>query len=133
MLIAGLGTLIGLALGASLPFLVEALFSESLPLPLNPTIAPGELALAAAYGLLTAFAFAITPLGRAHDVPVSGCSAIPWIPLVSPPAALPPLAGGLGPAPRRPVGGHVLRQAGGADLHRGLGIAFGLLHLVALA
>ncbi|GJE36239.1 ABC transporter permease [Methylobacterium persicinum] len=72
MLIAGLGTLIGLAVGASLPFLVEALFSDSLPLPLNPTIAPGELALAAAYGLTTAFAFAITPLGRAHDVPVSG-------------------------------------------------------------
>ncbi len=72
MLIAGLGTLIGLAAGASLPFLVDALFSDSLPLPLNPSLAPGELALAAAYGLLTAFAFAITPLGRAHDVPVSG-------------------------------------------------------------
>ncbi len=72
MLIAGLGTLVGLAVGASLPFLVEALFSESLPLPLNPSLAPGELALAAAYGLITAFAFAITPLGRAHDVPVSG-------------------------------------------------------------
>ncbi|KAA0124150.1 ABC transporter permease [Methylobacterium sp. P1-11] len=72
MLIAGLGTLIGLAIGASLPFLLEALFSADLPLPLNPTLAPGELALAAAYGLITAFAFAITPLGRAHDVPVSG-------------------------------------------------------------
>ncbi len=33
MLIAGLGTLIGLAAGASLPFLVDALFSDSLPLP----------------------------------------------------------------------------------------------------
>lgn len=72
MLIAGIGTLIGLAIGASLPFLLDALFSADLPLPLNPTLAPGELALAAAYGLLTAFAFAITPLGRAHDVPVSG-------------------------------------------------------------
>jgi putative ABC transport system permease protein len=72
MLIAGLGTLIGLAIGASLPFLLDALFAADLPLPLNPTLAPGELALAAAYGLLTAFAFAITPLGRAHDVPVSG-------------------------------------------------------------
>ncbi|WP_020095343.1 FtsX-like permease family protein [Methylobacterium sp. 285MFTsu5.1] len=72
MLIAGLGTLIGLAIGASLPFLLDALFSADLPLPLNPTLAPGELALAAAYGLITAFAFAITPLGRAHDVPVSG-------------------------------------------------------------
>jgi putative ABC transport system permease protein len=72
MLIAGLGTLIGLVIGASLPFLLDALFSADLPLPLNPTLAPGELALAAAYGLITAFAFAITPLGRAHDVPVSG-------------------------------------------------------------
>ncbi|MGU3663659.1 ABC transporter permease [Methylobacterium sp. A49B] len=72
MLIAGLGTGIGLAIGASLPFLLDALFAADLPLPLNPTLAPGELALAAAYGLITAFAFAITPLGRAHDVPVSG-------------------------------------------------------------
>ncbi len=72
MLIAGLGTLIGLAVGASLPFVLDALFAADLPLPLNPTLAPGELLLAAAYGLITAFAFAITPLGRAHDVPVSG-------------------------------------------------------------
>ena len=72
MLIAGLGTAIGLAVGASLPFVLDALFSADLPLPLNPTLAPGELALAAAYGLLTAFAFALAPLGRAHDMPVSG-------------------------------------------------------------
>ncbi|AWN36729.1 ABC transporter permease [Methylobacterium radiodurans] len=72
MLIAGLGTLAGLVLGAGLPFAIDALFHDALPLPLNPTLAPGELLLAAAYGLLTAFAFAITPLGRAHDVPVSG-------------------------------------------------------------
>lgn len=72
MLIAGLGTLIGLAIGAGLPFALEAAFRDALPLPLNPTLAPGELALAAAYGLLTALAFAILPLGRAHDVPVSG-------------------------------------------------------------
>jgi len=72
MLIAGLATALGLALGAGLPFAVDALFHDALPLPLNPTIAPGELALAAAYGLLTALAFAILPLGRAHDIPVSG-------------------------------------------------------------
>ena len=30
-----------------------------------------ELALAFVYGLLTALAFALWPLGRAHDVPVS--------------------------------------------------------------
>ena len=32
---------------------------------------PASLALAALYGLLTALAFALWPLGRAHDVPVS--------------------------------------------------------------
>ncbi|WP_019905479.1 ABC transporter permease [Methylobacterium sp. 77] len=72
MLIAGLGTAIGLVIGAGLPFLLDALFHDALPLPLNPTLAPVELLLAAAYGLLTALAFAIIPLGHAHDVPVSG-------------------------------------------------------------
>src|SRR5262249_60461610 len=32
---------------------------------------PVELMLALAYGLLTAAAFALWPLGRAHDIPVS--------------------------------------------------------------
>ena len=40
-------------------------------MPFEPTLAPGELAIAALYGLLTALVFAILPLGRAHDVPVS--------------------------------------------------------------
>jgi len=72
MLIAGLGTALGLGIGAGLPFALDALFHDALPLPLNPTVAPSELVLAAAYGLSTALAFAITPLGRAHDIPVSG-------------------------------------------------------------
>ena len=42
-----------------------------LPLPLAPALHPGELALALLYGLLIALAFALWPLGRAHDVPVS--------------------------------------------------------------
>ncbi|MBN8920726.1 MAG: ABC transporter permease, partial [Rhizobiales bacterium] len=42
-----------------------------IPLPLVPSVQAGELALAAVYGLLTAFAFALWPLGRAHDVPVA--------------------------------------------------------------
>ncbi|MFY9289169.1 MAG: FtsX-like permease family protein [Methylorubrum rhodinum] len=71
MLIAGLSTVLGLALGAALPFGLDFALRDQLPLPLNPEIAPGRLALAAAYGLLTALAFAILPLGRAHDVPVA--------------------------------------------------------------
>lgn len=71
MLIASLSTVLGLMLGAALPFGLDAALRDQLPLPLNPEIAPGRLALAAAYGLLTALAFAILPLGRAHDVPVA--------------------------------------------------------------
>ncbi|MFL5197002.1 MAG: ABC transporter permease [Microvirga sp.] len=72
LLIAAVGILIGLVIGAALPFLVMALFGSVLPIPIAPTLAPGELGLAALYGALTALAFAIAPLGRAHDVPVSG-------------------------------------------------------------
>lgn len=71
MLVAGLGTAIGLALGAAAPFALGAMLQNILPVPFEPTLAPGELAVAALYGLLTALAFAILPLGRAHDVPVS--------------------------------------------------------------
>jgi putative ABC transport system permease protein len=72
MLIAGIGILGGLVVGAVLPFALDAAFGSLLPLPLNPTLAPGELVVAALYGVLTALAFAIGPLGRAHDVAVSG-------------------------------------------------------------
>ena len=72
MLIAAVGIAIGLVVGAALPFLVTALFGSVLPIPIAPTLAPGELGLALLYGALTALAFAIAPLGRAHDVPVSG-------------------------------------------------------------
>ncbi|GEO98623.1 ABC transporter permease [Methylobacterium haplocladii] len=72
MLIAAFSIAIGLTVGAAMPFLVDGLFRDQLPLPLEPTLAPGELAMSAAYGFLTALAFAILPLGRAHDIPVSG-------------------------------------------------------------
>jgi putative ABC transport system permease protein len=71
MLVASLGTAIGLALGAAAPFALGAALHDVLPVPFEPTLAPGELAVAALYGLLTALVFAILPLGRAHDVPVS--------------------------------------------------------------
>ena len=71
MLVAALGTAIGLVLGAAAPFGLGALLQSLLPVPFEPTLAPAELAIAALYGLLTALVFAILPLGRAHDVPVS--------------------------------------------------------------
>ena len=71
LMLAGLGALPGLAIGAALPFLIAWTFGAVLPLPIAPALHPGELALALLYGLLTAAAFALWPLGRAHDVPVS--------------------------------------------------------------
>jgi putative ABC transport system permease protein len=71
MLVAVLGTGIGLVLGAAAPFALGAALKTVLPVPFEPTLAPGELGVAALYGLLTALVFAILPLGRAHDVPVS--------------------------------------------------------------
>jgi putative ABC transport system permease protein len=71
MLVAALGITIGLFIGASLPFILAHALAGSLPLPFEPTLAFTELGIAALYGFLTALVFAILPLGRAHDVPVS--------------------------------------------------------------
>jgi putative ABC transport system permease protein len=71
LMLALAGTAIGLLGGAALPFAIAAAFKSAIPIPLAPAIHPGELALAAVYGLATATAFALWPLGRAHDVPVS--------------------------------------------------------------
>ncbi len=69
--LATLGALPGLALGAALPFVIKWGLGAALPLPLAPSLNPGDLALALIYGLLTAVAFALWPLGRAHDVAAS--------------------------------------------------------------
>ncbi len=71
LVLALAGTAIGLIAGAALPFAIAASFGSVLPIPIAPAIHPGELALAVLYGLATAAAFALWPLGRAHDVPVS--------------------------------------------------------------
>ena len=71
MALAVIGAVPGLIVGAALPFLIAWGFGSILPLPLAPTLHPEDLALALLYGLLTALAFAIWPLGRVHDVSVS--------------------------------------------------------------
>jgi putative ABC transport system permease protein len=71
MLLSALGVAAGLIVGAVLPFAITAAFGSILPLPIVPALHAGELALAVLYGFLTALAFALWPLGRAHDVPVS--------------------------------------------------------------
>ena len=71
IVLAGVGSLIGLAAGAALPYVIVGLFGKLLPLPVVPALHPGQLALSLVYGLLTALAFGLWPLGRVHDVPVA--------------------------------------------------------------
>jgi putative ABC transport system permease protein len=71
IVLAGIGSLIGLAAGAALPFIIVGLFGTLLPLPVVPALHAGELSLSLVYGLLTALAFGLWPLGRVHDVPVA--------------------------------------------------------------
>jgi putative ABC transport system permease protein len=71
VLVALFATLIGSALGAALPFAIASAFGALIPLPVAPALHPQVLALSIAYGLLTALAFALWPLGRAHDISVS--------------------------------------------------------------
>jgi putative ABC transport system permease protein len=71
MMLAGIGSVIGLAAGAALPFVIVGLFGKLLPLPVIPAVHPDELALSFVYGLLTALAFGLWPLGRVRDVPVA--------------------------------------------------------------
>jgi len=72
MALAGLGIAIGLALGAATPYLVGAFAAAMIPIPVVFGVYPGALLLAAAYGFLTALAFAIWPLARAREVPATG-------------------------------------------------------------
>ena len=70
-MLALVGSAIGLAAGAALPFIIVDVFGRVLPLPVVPAVHADELALSLVYGLATALAFGLWPLGRVHDVPVA--------------------------------------------------------------
>ena len=59
------GILVGLLVGATLPLIAGDLLRNVLPVPPVSGVFPVPLALAAIFGLLTAGAFALVPLGRA--------------------------------------------------------------------
>lgn len=71
MLIGMLGIVIGLVLGAMAPFAAFGFLREFLPISADATVYPNALALAAAFGILTTFAFAVIPLGHAREVPAT--------------------------------------------------------------
>ena len=71
LLVALIAAAIGALLGAALPYLLSWAFGAIIPFPVEPSLHPGVLALSILYGLLTALAFALWPLGRAHEISVS--------------------------------------------------------------
>jgi putative ABC transport system permease protein len=71
IVLAMIGSIVGLVAGAALPFVIVDLFGKLLPLPVEPALHVNELILSLVYGLLTALAFGLWPLGRVHDVPVA--------------------------------------------------------------
>ena len=68
-LLAALGVAIGLAAGAAAPLVLGALVQDKLPVPALFAVYPWPLAKAAAFGLLSAAAFSLAPLGRARSTP----------------------------------------------------------------
>lgn len=66
------GVAIGLAAGLAIPFVLSMTLGSVIPFPFEPAIYPSQAAAGLLYGLLTALAFSLAPIGRAHDVPVSG-------------------------------------------------------------
>ncbi|MDR3406920.1 MAG: FtsX-like permease family protein [Methylovirgula sp.] len=69
--VAAIGMAVGIALGVALPFVLNAVFGALLPFPFVPGVFPGEIGAGLLYGTLTVLTFALLPLGRVHDVPVS--------------------------------------------------------------
>ena len=68
LLLAGLGILIGLLIGAVVPMAVTTTLGEALPLKMEFAVSLRSLATASAYGFLVAFVFVLWPLGRAELV-----------------------------------------------------------------
>lgn len=71
LLAAGIGILLGVLAGAAIPFVIASLFGAIIPIPFAPAVYPASIVTGAAFGVLTALAFALPPLGRVHDTRVS--------------------------------------------------------------
>ncbi|MBX3579246.1 MAG: ABC transporter permease [Rhizobiaceae bacterium] len=71
LMIAGLGIVAGLVLGALMPFAASAALASFIPVPTETGLYPDALGVAALFGVMTTLAFALMPLGRARDVPAT--------------------------------------------------------------
>jgi putative ABC transport system permease protein len=86
LVLAGIGSLLGLAIGQAAPWLLRALVSPLLPIRIVTGWYPLPLLIALGAGLLTALAFAIWPLAQARAVSPAGMFRA----LIAPPARWPP-------------------------------------------
>ncbi|MDD9911245.1 MAG: ABC transporter permease [Ahrensia sp.] len=71
MLLALIGVIIGLMIGGALPVVAKAALAGVLPMGSASAFQPAAFLSAIAYGLLTALAFALWPLGQARDIPAT--------------------------------------------------------------
>lgn len=69
--LSALGILIGLILGGAMPWLLVQVAGDALPLAARVGLYPLPLAIAAAFGALTALTFALWPLAQAARVPAT--------------------------------------------------------------
>ncbi|HUD62504.1 MAG TPA: FtsX-like permease family protein [Acetobacteraceae bacterium] len=88
MALAMCGVAIGLTIGTLLPIAMADWLKDVLPVPPVLGIYPGPLVLAAGYGLLTALAFSLWPLGRAARIPGSALFRDAMIPQRTRPSPL---------------------------------------------
>ncbi|WP_274630546.1 ABC transporter permease [Arvimicrobium flavum] len=71
LMIAGVAIVIGLVLGALMPFAAGTFLRSVIPVPAEARLYPGALGLAALFGVMVTLVFALIPLGRARDVPAT--------------------------------------------------------------
>ena len=72
LIIALVGILLGLALGALAPWVLSDILADRLHVAGRPGLFAAPLLLATGFGLLTALAFSLWPLARAREVPAAG-------------------------------------------------------------
>mgnify|MGYP003705020067 CR=1 FL=1 len=72
IIIAGLiATLLGLIVGSSIPIFAANWLHQISDLPFTPSVNAEGILIGGCYGLLVTFIFAVIPLGRIHEMPVS--------------------------------------------------------------
>ncbi|MGE3335871.1 MAG: ABC transporter permease [Rhodospirillaceae bacterium] len=67
--LASIGILIGLGIGAAIPFAAAQALGDTLPVAAKFGLYPSALLQAGVFGILTAALFALWPLARARDIP----------------------------------------------------------------